>query len=134
MHEVCDVVAKQVTIGGVVNGLVIGMGANADGGITQIELHHVDRVQRIIPSLLTQLGDVIHGNRVIMQAIVRYIVLIVDHVFNALILLVLGIHCEEDVLVSAFHLAEGRHQRGLVAIADVVLLTASDISTLISDE
>ncbi len=60
--EFGDELAVQVAVGGVVDGLVEGVGADADGGPAQVELAHVDRIQGRIPGALPAGEDLVVGD------------------------------------------------------------------------
>ena len=68
------------------------------------------------------------GDRVAVQGVLGHVVLGVDDVFDALVVFVLRVDREKDVVAGFRILAEGRHQGGLVGVADVVLAAVGHVA------
>jgi hypothetical protein len=125
--KIGDVLAVEHAVRGVVHRLVEGMGADADGGPSQVELAHVDGVERGVPGVPPHGQDVRFGDGVIIQGVLGHEILRGDHVLHQLVPTVLGADREEDVIFGSFHLAEGRDQRRLVTIADIVFASVGAV-------
>ena len=81
------------------------MGADSNGGPTQIELPDIDGVQGRIPCLFAPMNNVLFSNRVVVEGVIRDIGLSVDYISLALIVRVLRIYDEENVIVCAIDLS-----------------------------
>ena len=119
--EVGDRHAVEAAVGGVVEGLVEGVGADADGGPAQVELADVDRVEGGVPGGVAPQQDVFRAHFVVGQFVLGHEVLAVHHVLQAGEAGPGGVGGEEAPLAGVGHLAEGGEERGLVPVADVVL-------------
>ncbi len=118
---------EKDAVRGVVDGLVEGVGADPDGGPAQVELAHVDRVERGIPGLLPLLEDLLFLDRVVVQVVLGHVLLARHDVSHQLELFVVRIDGEEDVLARTGDLAEGGDDDGLVGVADVVLVALGQV-------
>ena len=132
--EVGDLVVEQAARGGVVDRLVEGVGADADRGPAEVELADVDGVERGVPGFAPTRQDVRVGYGVVAQGEMTDVVLRVADVLDAVVALVAGIDDEEDVVVRPRpflgDLAEDRDQRGVVGVADVVLLAPGEVAAV----
>ncbi len=122
MSEVRHHAPEELAMSRVVDGLVESMLADSDGTPPEVELADVDRVQHVIPRLLALLEDVSVGDGIVVQGVLGHVILVVDDVLHTLVVRMFGIDGEKDILAAVGHLAEGGNHRGLVAIADVVLV------------
>ena len=131
MREIGNFAAKQFTTTRVIDRLVKRVRADTDRRPAEVVLAEVDRVERRIPGLRAARENLGIGDRVIVQGELGYIILRVDDVLDALVFLVPRLGDEENVIVGAVDLAEGRDQARLVAVADVVLAAAGEICAII---
>ena len=115
---------------GVMQGFVEGVGADSDRRPAEVVLADVHGVERRVPGLLALREDLGLGDRRVVQREVRDVGLAVHHVLDALELLVLGVDREEDVVLSACDLAEGRDECRPVGVADVVLLAPRPVAAV----
>ncbi len=130
--EVGDQPAVELPVAGVVDRLVEGVGADADRGPAEVVLADVDRVERRVPGLGPPHEDLGVGDRVVLEPEGGDEHRRVDRVLLQDVFGAVGLDHEEDVLVLARllvgHLAEHRHQRRGVAVADVVLRPVGHIA------
>ena len=112
------------------DGLVEGMGADADGSPAQVVLADVDRVESRVPGILSDRQDIVLGDRVVMQGILADIVLAVGDVADQLVLFFAVIGDEEDVLAAVRHLAEGGDHGGQVGVADIVFFAVGQVAAI----
>ena len=111
-------------------GFVEGVGADADRRPAEVVLADVDGVERRVPGVLPLREDVGFGDRRVVQGEIRDVGLAVDDVLDALEFLVLRVDREEDVVLGACDLSEGRDERRLVGVADVVLLAPRPVAAV----
>ena len=131
MGEVGDVHAVQTAVGRVVDGLVEGVGADADGRPAEVVLADVDRVEGGVPGVPARGQDVGLGDRVVAQGVLGDIGLAVDDVLRP------ARSCGGDSrpqrtrsrLYPAI-LPKVETIGGLVAVADVVLLAVGQIGAV----
>lgn len=116
---------------GVVDGLVEGVRADPDGGPPQVELAHVDRVERGVPGLLAALEDLALLDGVVVQVVLGHVHLAGDDVAHQLELLVVRVDGEKDVLPRARDLSEGRDDDGLVGVSDVILVALGQVGAVV---
>src|SRR6056300_1133948 len=114
--------------------LVERVGTHADRGPAQIVLAEIDRVQRRIPCFPATRENVGVSDWVIVQRVLSDEVLRVTYIFYALVILVPWVDDEENVIVAAIDLAEGRDQARFVGIANVVLATACEVAAVVLRE
>src|SRR4051794_2411445 len=101
--------------------------ADPDRREAEVELAHVDGVERGVERFAAGMQDVFRANRIVVELERRDVVLRVDDVLHELVARVLGVRGEEDVAVLALDVAtppEHRDHPCLVAVADVVLAAA----------
>ena len=121
---------EKDAVRGVVDGLVEGVGADPDGGPSQVELAHVDRVERGIPGFLPLLEDLLFLDGVVVQVVLGHVHLARHDVADQLEFLIVGVDGEEDVLARAGDLAERGDDDGLVGVSDVVLVALGQVGAV----
>jgi len=99
------------------------MGADADRCPAEIELADVDGVEGRVPGVGARGEHLLLGDRIGAQGELGDVHLGLDDVLHALVVRVVRSDREEDVLAGVRVLSEDAEQRGLVAVADVVLAT-----------
>ncbi len=101
---------------------------------SEVELADVHRVEGVVPGVLPLGQDIALRDRVVVQRVLGDEVLARHHVLHQLVALVTRVDGEEDVVArtraAAAELAERRHDRGRVAVTDVVLAAVRDVAAL----
>ena len=122
--------AVQPAVGGVGDGFVEGVCADADRSPSQVVLADIDRVKTHVPGVPADRQGLVLAHRVVVQSILPDIVLAVGHVADQLVLLITVISDEKDILSILRHLAKGRDHAGQVGVADVVFLAVGQVAAI----
>ena len=88
------------------DGFIESMRADADGGPSEIEFSHIDGVQGRIPGLLATGEDIVIGDGIAVKGILGHIILGIHHIFNALIIGMLGVYGKKHIFIAVRHFPE----------------------------
>ncbi len=130
VREVGDGHVVQAAVGGVADGFIKSVRADADGGPAQVVFADVDRVEARIPGLRAALQDFIGANGVIAQQELADVVLAGSDVFEQLVVFAAIIGHEEDIVAAIGHFAKSRDHRGQVGVADVIFLAVGPVAAI----
>ena len=120
--------AIEVAVGRMGDGLIKGMGANADASPAQVEFPHVDGVESRIPGIPAPGQDVLIRNGIAVEGIFGHISLPRYHILDALVMVMPGIHHEKDIFVRFRILAEGGYHGRLIPVTDIVFSAVGHIA------
>ena len=144
MRELGNGMVEQDPVGRMIQRLVEGVRADADGTPAQVILPHVDGIHRRAPRFQALGKDLGLGYLVVVQGIVGHVILGAAHVLDAVIVIAFIIGNEkhvtalvlprfgigQDVAISIGDLAKSRREIGGLAIPDVVLLAFRDVGAI----